>query len=100
MPRVEHVAGPGRFSHQSVGVSERGDEHDVPADAAEYLCDGLGYFERTGDIVLDDDDYTVEAADGLGELTYDELYDRATEADLDGRSEMDKAELIDALRED
>ena len=32
------------------------------------------------------------------EWTRDELYDRAQELDIDGRSSMDKSELIDALR--
>lgn len=32
------------------------------------------------------------------EWTKDELYDRAQELDIDGRSEMTKDELIDALR--
>ena len=32
------------------------------------------------------------------EWTYDELYDRAQELDVSGRSEMDKDELISALR--
>ena len=32
------------------------------------------------------------------EWTKDELYDRAQELDVEGRSDMTKAELIDALR--
>jgi hypothetical protein len=32
------------------------------------------------------------------EWSKDELYDRAQELDIDGRSDMDKDELIDALR--
>ncbi|HKP18349.1 MAG TPA: Rho termination factor N-terminal domain-containing protein [Gaiellaceae bacterium] len=35
---------------------------------------------------------------GLEELTKDELYARAQEADIPGRSEMSKEELIEALR--
>lgn len=33
------------------------------------------------------------------EWTKDELYDRAQELDIDGRSDMTKDELIDALRD-
>lgn len=34
------------------------------------------------------------------EWSKDELYDRAAELDVDGRSDMTKDELIEALRED
>ena len=34
------------------------------------------------------------------EWTWDELYDRAQELDVEGRSSMDKGELIHALRND
>lgn len=33
------------------------------------------------------------------EWTKDELYERAQELDIDGRSQMSKSELIDALRD-
>jgi len=38
--------------------------------------------------------------DDLGEMTHDELYSLAQDADVDGRSEMTKDELRAALRED
>lgn len=37
------------------------------------------------------------AAGDLGSLTRDELYEMAKERDVDGRSKMDKQELVDAL---
>ena len=37
--------------------------------------------------------------DGLDDRTKDELYDRARELDISGRSDMTKDELIDAIRE-
>jgi hypothetical protein len=37
-------------------------------------------------------------ASNLEDLTKDELYERAQKADISGRSEMTKAELIKALR--
>lgn len=45
----------------------------------------------------------IEAADTkdvdtLKELTKDELYELATDADIEGRSQMSKGELVDALR--
>ena len=108
MVRVKHVAGPGRFAHASLsGTSTHGDEHEVGAEAADYLCDDRGYFERTGEITLDEDSYeVVEAADpaddipqDMDALTKSELYDLATEAGIEGRSTMSKGELIDALSE-
>jgi len=35
----------------------------------------------------------------LDERTRDELYNRAQELDIDGRSSMDKSELVEAIRE-
>ena len=37
--------------------------------------------------------------DGLGELTMDELYERAKRADIPGRSKMSKDELVEALQQ-
>ena len=37
-------------------------------------------------------------ADKYENRTYEELYEKAMEIDLDGRSKMNKYELIDALR--
>lgn len=72
--------------------------------AAEYLCDRVGYFERTDDVVLSEDEYSVDDGTGdetpaLDDKTYDELRDLATEAEIDGRGSMNKDELIDALRD-
>lgn len=101
MPTIKHTGGPGTFNHVALdGISNYGDEHDVPEETAEYLCDDLGYFERTGEVALTEDEYSVEDADDdLGDKTYDELLELAREADIDGRSSMDKAELKEALRE-
>ena len=108
MRRIRHTDAPGRYNHSAFdGVSTTGDEHTVADDLAAHLV-AEGPFEDTDEVVLDDADYDViddadDADDGdenLSELTKEELYDRATEADIDGRSTMSKAELIDALRED
>lgn len=37
-------------------------------------------------------------AEDLDERTRDELYERAQELDIEGRSDMSKSELIDAIR--
>lgn len=101
--RVRHVSGPGRLNHGALsGVSTHGDEHELDADTAAYFCDGLGYFERTGEVTLGEDEYSVESTDveeDLEDLTYDELRDLATEAEIDGRGSMNKDEVIAALRD-
>ena len=57
MPLIRHTSGPSRFGHSALsGVSSRGDEHNVTEEAATYLCDDLGYFER-GDVI--DAEYEV-----------------------------------------
>ncbi|WDY79060.1 capsid protein [Halorubrum tailed virus] len=101
--RVRHVSGPGRLNHGALsGVSTHGDEHELDADTAAYFCDELGYFERTGEVTLGEDEYSVESTDveeDLEDLTYDELRDLATEAEIDGRGSMNKDEVIAALRD-
>jgi hypothetical protein len=44
------------------------------------------------------DKYEGGKADKYENRTYEELYEKAMEIDLDGRSKMNKYELIDALR--
>jgi hemerythrin superfamily protein len=44
-------------------------------------------------------DLAVEEFGGLAEATRDELYEKAREADIPGRSRMNKDDLIEALRE-
>ena len=100
MVTVEKVAG-GRYYHDQTGVVTVGDVVEVNESLAAYLCDERGDFERSDIINVD---YEVLEEDGpeddLESMTYDELYDLAADRDVDGRSEMDKAALIDALRED
>lgn len=107
MPRVRHVAAPSPYRSRSLGTSTVGDEHTVDDATAAYLCDERGNFERVDDeIVLSEDEYEVVGDEGdappqgLDALTKEELYERAQEADIAGRSEMSKDELIEALRED
>jgi hypothetical protein len=42
---------------------------------------------------------TAAAGEDLAERTKDELYSRAQELEIEGRSQMNKDELIEALRE-
>lgn len=98
---------PAGLSYPYTGPLSPGDEFDVDDAKAAALLDAHDYL-READVTLDEDSYeVVETADADGEddtdmdaLTYDELYDLATEAGVEGRSKMSKGELIDALRED
>lgn len=95
---------PSNLSYPYVdGTLAPGDEFEVGEEKGAALLDAHDYL-READIVLSDDEYNVESAEGSGgdldDLTKAELYDRATEADIDGRSDMTKSELIDALSED
>lgn len=67
-----------------------GDTLDVPDHVAQDLASQTS--ELTGDIPE-----PSESGPELESLTKDELYELATEADIDGRSSMSKAELIAAL---
>ena len=74
---------------------EPGDAFDVDSEKGEALLDAHDYLEQVAD--LDEDEENTKR---LEDFTYDELREQASEADIDGRSEMDKAELIDALGEE
>lgn len=88
MPRVRKVSG-APVLIRGVGQFGRGDEEDVSADTAAYLCDERGDFELVD----------VDAGEDFDSMTKSELYDLAVEQDIDGRSTMDKDDLIEALEE-
>ena len=97
---------PHNLSYPYVDGSLRpGDEFDVADNKAAALLDTHDYL-READNPLSEADDEVVTDDGddipqdLEALTYDELYERATEVDIASRSGMDKAQLIDALSEE
>ena len=103
MPRIEMTGGPSKYVSAATGTVRPGETVTVSEAAAETLLD-KAFFEPTDDVVLSDDEYSIEdtTADetlGLDRKTYDELYDLATDHDVAGRSDMTKDELIDALQE-
>lgn len=58
--------------------------------------------EKAARIANTDRDKAAErggSSDAYEEWSKDELYDRAQEVGIEGRSDMDKDELIDALRD-
>lgn len=85
---------------------EPGDTFDVSEEKGAALLERHDYLKEA-DIVLSEDEYEVlderpaddPGEDDLSELTKAELYDMATEAGIEGRSSMDKDELIDALED-
>ena len=104
MPRIKMTAGgPPKYISAATGTLRPDEEVTVSEAAANSLLD-KPFFEPTDDVVLSEDEYTIEdtTADetvGFDAKTYDELYELATEADIAGRSDMTKDELIDALQE-
>ena len=103
MPRIEMTGGPSKYVSAATGTVRPGETVTVSEAAAETLLD-KPFFEPSDDVVLSDDEYSIEdtTADetlGLDDKTYDELYDLATDHDIAGRSDMTKDELIDALQE-
>lgn len=104
MPRIEMTdGGPSKYVSAATGTVRPGETVTVASAAADTLLD-KPFFEAGDDVVLSEDEYSIEdtTADetvGFDDKTYDELYELATEEDIAGRSEMVKDELIDALQE-
>jgi hypothetical protein len=71
---------------------------DCPADAEDDVADVLAeaHGVEPATLVREEDG----PPDAIADQTYDQLYELARERDLDGRSEMDKDDLIAALSED
>ena len=101
---------PGESHIHNHGTVAGGETIAVDDDTAAYLVDSGGYEYADSDAESDPDtDAAEDAADAdgdaeadgtdLSELTYQELRDLASEHDISGRSDMDKADLIDALGE-
>ena len=59
-----------------------------------------GYDKSTAAAIANSDDAGERGGSSprYEDWTRDELYERAQELDVDGRSDMDKDELVDALR--
>ena len=104
MPRIKMLdGGPSKYVSAATGTVRPGETVTVGSAAADTLLD-KAFFDPSNDVVLSDDEYSIEdtTADetvGFDDKTYDELYDMATEADISGRSGMTKDELIEALSE-
>jgi hypothetical protein len=90
MVRVRHVGGPSPLRHAALsGPSNHGDEHEVSAAAATYLCDERGDFERVDDGGPTGDEGDDSGADAPApvapldpsEYTVDELRDALVDGD-------------------
>lgn len=90
---------PANLSYPYVdGQLAAGDVFEVDDEKGEQLLEAHDYLEEAVDVEGGETAERNEADDAqLEDATYDELYELAGEYDISGRSEMDKAELIDAL---
>ena len=99
---------PGESHIHNHGTVAGGETIAVADDTAEYLVEQGGYEYAESDAQsepdtdegedTDDADADAEAdSTDLSEKTYQDLRDLASEHDISGRSDMDKADLIDAL---
>jgi len=79
---------------------------EAPEDVAVALADAWadcygvppdGLLAHGDGSAADGEDMSRQA---LEEMTYDTLYDAATQVDISGRSQMTKGELVDALHEE
>jgi len=79
------------------GTLAHGDTFEVGGEKGAALLDAHDYLEEIVDVEGGEVEDASDSDDGLEDLTYDELRDRATEAEIDGRGSMNKDELIAAL---
>jgi hypothetical protein len=94
-----HAEGEHTVEHARDLVDElkTADEHSTSIDLpTTQIADHFGLLDDD----VDDQEDDVDEADEpptLQELTYDQLYELAQTHDVDGRSDMSKAELVEAL---
>jgi len=128
MEHIRHVDGPSRFAHATLErVSGYGDTHEVTGQAAEYLCDERGFFERVNatdaefrDIEDEEDDVddagaaiatgdaeafvdrtpVSDVADDIEDGLVDEVLDEIEAAEEDGRGRETVYDAIDDRREE
>ena len=108
MPRIKMLdAGPSKYVSAATGTVRPGETVTVGSAAADTLLE-KPFFEPTDDVVLSEDEYSIEDSGEidytsippkLDDCTYDELYEIASDHDISGRSDMSKDELIEALSE-
>jgi len=71
---------------------------DAVADVAEVEVEDV---VETPEVVVDEVEEVeveVEVVEDYSEMTYDELRDIASDMDIDGRSSMNKSELVEAIK--
>jgi len=109
LSRVTSVAGPAvntsvgqtRSAFERTVTTARDNTNEAVGQARAQTARSGRAAERGAVALLDDAARAIEPSDGspaaLDEWTKAELYDRAQELDIQGRSTMDKRELIDAI---
>lgn len=102
---------PAGLSFPYTGALAPGDTFAVDDGKGEALLEAHDYLSRIDHVTdveyreVDEDeagggDGGDDGDEGLSELTKSELYDMAAERDIEGRSDMNKPDLIAALSED
>jgi len=88
---------PTNLSYPYTGALSPGDEFEVDEEKGEALLDTHEYL---GEVETDDGDGDEDGGDeDPSELTREELYELAQDEDIEGRSEMSKSELLEALQD-
>lgn len=113
MPTIQKTTA-GTETIHNVGRVAGGETIDVPADTAAFLVEETAKYDYVendetdaqsdsdtdgGEDTTDDDTDAEGDETALEDRTYQELRDLASEHDISGRSDMDKADLVDALAE-
>ena len=78
---------------RGAGIARTNHIYDEPENVA------LRAIEDGAAELIEPEDRPNAAPDNLDEMTKEDLYDIAQDKDIDGRSKMDKAELVVAVRE-
>ena len=96
---AKEVTGQGRAQAGRVAAAASGAAKEVTGQGRAQAGRVAAAAEDQAETLLDDAIEATDPATALEDLTKDELYERAQERDIDGRSTMSKGQLVAALRD-